>query len=69
MTNNYLSPHETLYLHEILSLKNTCAVKSSTMQTLIQDPELKGILQQDVNSTKRQIQELQNVLSSKGMVH
>ena len=62
--NNKLSPHETLYLHEILSFKNTCAVKSSSMQSIIQDQELKILQQQDITNTKRQMQELQSMLNS-----
>jgi hypothetical protein len=59
-----LSPHEELYLHEILSLKNTCAIKAVTVQGTIQDPVLKGLLSQEIMDAKRQMQELQDILSS-----
>lgn len=58
-----ITPHETMYLHEILTLKNTCAAKSAAMQSMISDQELKGILSQDITNTKRQIQDIQNTLS------
>ncbi len=58
-----VTPHETLYLHEILTLKNTCAAKSSALQNMVRDPELKEILHQDTAAAKRQIQDIQNTLS------
>lgn len=58
-----ITPHETLYLHEILTLKNTCAAKSSAMQERIRDPELKDIVDQDIANTRRQIQDIRNTLS------
>lgn len=69
MQNNKITPHETLYLHEILSFKNTCAIKSSTMQSLIQDQELKGLLKKDISCTERQMQELQSMLTSSSTIH
>lgn len=63
--NNSLTPHETLFLHEILTFKNTCAVKSASMQNMIADQELKNILKEDVNNTKRQIQDIQTTLTSR----
>lgn len=65
MPNTPLSPHEILYLQEILSLKNTCALKSSIMQAIITDQQLKDLASTDMTNTKRQIQELQGLLSSK----
>lgn len=59
-----LSPRETLSLHEILSIKNICAIKAITMQGVIQDPELKGLLSQEIMNAKRQMQELQGILGS-----
>ncbi|MDP4151842.1 MAG: hypothetical protein Q8865_00175 [Bacillota bacterium] len=59
-----ITPHETVNLHEILSFKNTCAVKSSTMQSLINDQELKGLANQDVTTTARQMQEIIGVIKS-----
>lgn len=64
MNNQKLAPHELLDLHELLSFKNLCATKSSTMQGLIEDQKLKDIVSNDLNSTKRHIQDLQNVISS-----
>lgn len=58
-----ITPHETMYLHEILTLKNTCAVKSAAMQSMVRDPELKNILSRDITNTTRQMQDIRNTLS------
>lgn len=61
--SNQLALHETLELHEITTFKNTCMTKSKTMQALVSDPVLKQILQQDVQLSTRQIQELNGLLA------
>lgn len=61
--NNRFGLHETLELHEIASFKTVCLTKSVTMQRLVSDPALNDILQQDVQSSTRQIQELNDLLS------
>lgn len=56
--------HETLELHEIATFKSLCMTKSKTMQILVSDNDLKLILQQDVQLSTRQLQELNGLLSS-----
>jgi similar to spore coat protein len=56
--------HETLELHEIASFKTVCMTKSKTMQILVSDNDLKQLLQQDVELSTRQIQELNGLLSN-----
>ncbi|PON02922.1 hypothetical protein BJH90_04190 [Bacillus halotolerans] len=58
--------HETLELHELLTFKNLCLTKSSTMTRLVQDEELKSILEQDAQKTKQQVARLQGLLSVRG---
>ncbi|AZV47582.1 MULTISPECIES: DUF892 family protein [Bacillus] len=58
--------HETLELHELLTFKNLCLTKSSTMTGLVQDEELKSILEQDAQKTKQQVARLQELLSVRG---
>lgn len=58
-----IATHETLELLEILTFKNVCVTKSKTMQGLVSDPELKTILQNDVQTGARQITELTNLVS------
>ncbi|ALA44587.1 hypothetical protein ABE82_25220 [Paenibacillus peoriae] len=54
--------HETLEVHELSAFKSVCFTKSKTMQALISDPTLKAILQQDVDLSTRQLQELGTLL-------
>ncbi|MGK9428980.1 hypothetical protein ACSSTO_03205 [Bacillus atrophaeus] len=58
--------HETLDLHELLVFKNLCLTKSSTMTGLIQDQELRDILEQDALKTRRQVERLQSLLAERG---
>lgn len=62
MTQTSIATHETLELLEILTFKNVCATKSKTMQALVSDPELKSILETDVQKSIPQIQELQSLV-------
>lgn len=59
---NTIAPHEALELHELLTFKNVCATKSSTMAALVKDDELKSILQQDFTLAQDHIKELQNLM-------
>jgi similar to spore coat protein len=63
MANQGLAMHETLEIHELLVFKNVCCTKSSTMQALVTDTELKSILQKDVDTTKTHIRDLSSLLS------
>ncbi|WP_025719161.1 hypothetical protein [Paenibacillus polymyxa] len=54
--------HETLEVHELSAFKAVCLTKSKTMQALISDLTLKAILQQDVDLSTRQLQELGTLL-------
>lgn len=59
--------HETLDLHEIATFKTICMTKSKLMQKLVSDPDLKHILQRDVQTSTLQLKEL-NELLSKGII-
>jgi len=62
----YLGLHETLDLHELLTFKNLCLTKSSTMSVLVQDEELKAILSDDAQTGVQHIQQLQEFLTDRG---
>lgn len=62
MNSNY-ALHEMLEVHEITAFKTVCMTKSKTMQALVTDPELLQILQQEVNLSQQQLQELGGVLT------
>lgn len=55
--------HETCEVHELTVFKTLCSTKSKTMQSLVSDPALKMILQQDAQLSDRQIEELSGLLS------
>lgn len=62
MTNQVIAPNETMQLHEILTFKNICLTKSLTMSPLVSDDELKAILQQEVATSQKHIEELRALL-------
>lgn len=66
MKVQYLAPHETYELHELLTFKNLCLTKSATMSSLVQDQELKNILENDVTKTKTEIQRIQQFITNRG---
>lgn len=55
--------HETLEIHEMAAFKTISLTKSKTMKGLVSDPELKQLLQLDVDTSTRQLQELRSILS------
>ncbi|MGJ7921125.1 hypothetical protein [Neobacillus sp. LXY-4] len=61
----YLALHETLEIHELLSFKNICLTKSTTMSALAQDEELKAILENDVATGTAHIHQLQQFLTKR----
>jgi similar to spore coat protein len=61
----YLGLHETLDVHELLSFKNLCLTKATTMSVLAQDPELKTILSADVTTGSQHIRQLQQFLTDR----
>lgn len=50
--------HESLELSEVTAFKVVCLTKAKTMQMLVTDPELKRLMQLDVEVSTRQLQEL-----------
>lgn len=55
--------HETLEMLEITTFKTVALTKSKTMQALISDDGLKEILQRDVETSTRHLEELASLLS------
>lgn len=65
-SNVRIAPHETFELHELISFKSVCATKAATMSALVNDEELKSIMQQDLKSTQDQIRELRSLIQLSG---
>jgi similar to spore coat protein len=61
----FLGLHETLEVHELLTFKNLCLTKATTMGALAQDPELKDILANDVTTGTMHIEQLQAFLTNR----
>lgn len=61
----YLALHETLEVHELLVSKNLTLTKSATMSKLVQDPELKAILAQEVSDGTSFIHKLKAYLTDR----
>jgi similar to spore coat protein len=61
-----LGIHETLEVHELLTFKNLCLTKSTTMSALAQDEELKTLLVNDVDTGTQHIQQLQQFITNRG---
>jgi len=57
-----LAMHETLEVHEILTLKTSCVTKGTAMLELAKDEKLKKILEEDVQTSTKAIDELQKIL-------
>ncbi|MFL6561547.1 MAG: hypothetical protein ACJ8MO_36265 [Bacillus sp. (in: firmicutes)] len=66
METNYMGLHETHEIHELLMFKNLCLTKSTAMSGLVQDEELKNMLNTDLTATKQQVQRLQEFITKKG---
>lgn len=57
-----IAPHETFELHELLTFKNVSATKASSMIGLVQDQELKMLMQQDFSTSQMHIRELKDLI-------
>ncbi|MFC4402002.1 hypothetical protein [Gracilibacillus xinjiangensis] len=62
MAKNNYAQHEILEVHEILTIKSACAAKSSMMQGLAEDSELKVLLREDTKIAQEAIKELKDIL-------
>lgn len=63
---NSIAPHETFNLHELLQLKNICALKSSGLSANVTDPKLRLILESDLEISQQQIRELKDLIQKSG---
>ncbi|WP_018924588.1 hypothetical protein [Salsuginibacillus kocurii] len=56
-----LAPHESLDLHELLNLKTLSLAKSKMMQGLVFDQDLRALMEEDVQQTIQDIDQLQDL--------
>lgn len=57
------APHEVLEVMEMATTKTVGITKSTAMQILVSDPELKAIMQEDVATSARHLKRLETILS------
>lgn len=58
-----MTVHEMMELHEVLNFKTVCILKSKMMYGLAHDPDLKALLEMDVQQSTVAIQTLQGLLT------
>lgn len=54
--------HEMLEVHEMAAFKTICLTKSKTMKALVSDPALKAIMDRDIETGTRQLQQFAALL-------
>lgn len=62
--DNNVELHEILQIHELLTLKNLTLTKTVTMLPLVKDPELKEIMQYEVQTVQQHIEDLRNLMQN-----
>ncbi|HOP69998.1 MAG: spore coat protein [Dethiobacteria bacterium] len=58
-----LGIHEKVELHELLTMKTVCAAKAMAMKELVNDPQLRNLLEQDARKSREHINELQGLIT------
>lgn len=62
MEKQFLSPNETMQVHEMLNFKTVCMATSKMMEGVVFDQELKALLEKDVQLSIKSINGLQSLL-------
>ena len=62
MAKSELAMHEKLEVHEVLLFKTSCVKKSTAMLELVEDKDLKKILEEDVKTSTKAIEDLSKIL-------
>ncbi|GAB3063470.1 spore coat protein [Salinicoccus sesuvii] len=57
-----LAVHETIELHEIMTVKQTSLLKSDLMESLAEDSKLRDIIRKEKKLSKKVIKEIQDLL-------
>jgi similar to spore coat protein len=58
-----LGVHEAMEIHEVLNFKTVCTIKSKMMAGMVQDKDLKELLEQDVQQSTKALQDLTGLLA------
>ncbi|MFC3420086.1 hypothetical protein ACFOLA_11400 [Salinicoccus hispanicus] len=57
-----LAVHETIELHEVMTVKQASLMKSDLMESLVEDSKLREIVRKEKKLSKKAIKELQELL-------
>jgi len=63
MTQQNLTLHETMEIHELLNFKTICMTTSKLIQGVVFDQDLKALLGKDVQQSMQAVNVLQGLLS------
>jgi len=63
MADGALALHETMEIHELLTFKNVCMTKSTTMRRLVSDDGLNNLLRTCAAADRQHIQDLEGLIS------
>lgn len=66
--NQQLAPHETMEVHELLNFKTTAVMKAKFLQGVVFDQKIKQLMKKDVETSVRQIRELEELYSKSQLV-
>ena len=58
-----LAMHEKLEVHEVLTFKTACVAKSKLFVDLIEDEDLKEIVEEDLELSTKAIKDLRKILA------
>ncbi|CAM2891397.1 spore coat protein [Salinicoccus roseus] len=57
-----LAVHETLELHEVMTVKQSSLLKAGMMESLVEDAKLREIIRKERKISKKAIDEIQELL-------
>lgn len=57
-----LATHEKLEVHELLTFKTSCVTKAVAMRELVKDEKLKEMIDEDIQTSIKAIEELKSIL-------
>ncbi len=63
MSEQDLTFHETMEIHELLNFKTVCMTKSKLIQGVVFDQDLKALLERDVQNSMNATKVLQTLLT------
>jgi len=58
-----LAIHETLEIHEIMTMKQSCLVKAVAVRSFVKDETLEKLIAQDIKDSEQALNDLQKLLA------